>query len=85
MLYPHAWAGNTLALEAVVAFNGEGLLFGPLSERTRLRILNEAQEHGDGRVEFGMAMALLERSRATETQDPKDLARVCVQVGVSED
>jgi hypothetical protein len=74
VLYPHAWAGNTLAMEAVVAFNGEGRLFGPLSERTRGRILASAIEHGNGRIEFGIAMALLERARATETPDPEDLA-----------
>jgi len=74
VLYPHAWAGNTLALEAVVAFNGEGRLFGALSERTRERILAEARKQGNGRIEFGIAMGLLERTRAAETPDPADLA-----------
>lgn len=69
-LYPHAWAGNTLALQAVVAFNGEGRLFGPLSDATRDRILEEARKTGDGRIELGMAMGLLERTRATDMPDP---------------
>lgn len=73
VLYPHAWAGNTAALEAVVAFNGEGRLFGPLSERTRQRIAVETRAHGDGRIELGMAMGLLERARAAQTLDPADL------------
>lgn len=73
VLYPHAWAGNSVALQAVVDFNGEGRLFGPLTERTRQRIEAEAREQGDGRIELGMAMALLERTRATSAPDPKDL------------
>lgn len=74
VLYPHAWAGNTLALQAVVEFNGEGRLFGPLSDKTRARIQTEAAKHGDGRIELGIAVAMLERSRAAATPDPKDLA-----------
>ena len=70
VLYPHAWAGNARALEAVVAFNGEGRLFGPLSQATRDRILAESQKTGDGRIELGMAMGLLERIAAAEEPDP---------------
>lgn len=73
VLYPHAWAGNPLALEAVVAFNGEGRLFGSLSDRTRDRILAESRKHGDGRIELGMALSLLERTRAAESPVPEDL------------
>lgn len=73
VLYPHAWAGNTLALQAVLDFNGEGRLFGPLSDKTRARIAVEAAKHGDGRIELSMAVALLERTRAVPTSDPKDL------------
>lgn len=75
VLYAHAWAGNSLALEAVVAFNGEGRLFGPLSDRTRDRILTKTREHGNGRIELGMAMNLLERSRAADTPNLGDLAQ----------
>lgn len=57
VLYPHAWAGNGLALDAVIDFNGEGRLFGPLTEATRQRILAQAARNGDGRVELRMALA----------------------------
>lgn len=66
VLYPHAWSGNPVALQAVIDFNGEGRLFGPLSERTRQRILTEAREQGDGRIELGMALAILERAGAAQ-------------------
>lgn len=59
MLYPHAWAGNTLALDAILQLNGEGRLFGPLSEGTRARILEQAAANGDGRIEMQMALSLL--------------------------
>jgi hypothetical protein len=74
VLYPHAWAGNTLALQAVVEFNGEGRLFGPLSDKTRARIQTEAAKHGDGRIELGIAVGMLERHRAAARPNPKDLA-----------
>ncbi len=70
VLYPHAWAGNSLALDALVAFNGEGRLFGPLSAKTRKRILDEARKQGDGRIELGLAMGLLEAARAGVQDDP---------------
>ncbi|MEO9684891.1 MAG: hypothetical protein ABJF86_10690 [Tateyamaria sp.] len=70
VLYPHAWAGNARALEAVVAFNGEGRLFGPLSQNTRDRISTELQKTGDGRIELGIAMGLLERIAASENPEP---------------
>ncbi|MEP5153366.1 hypothetical protein [Planktotalea sp.] len=73
VLYPHAWAGNSRALQAVLTFNGEGRLFGPLSDATRDRILAEAREHGDGRLELGMAMGLLEQTRAADRADRNDL------------
>ncbi|MEL6466543.1 MAG: hypothetical protein AAFQ58_16375 [Pseudomonadota bacterium] len=73
VLYPHAWAGNPVALQAVVDFNGAGRLFGPLSERTRQRILDQARVQGDGRLELGLAVALLERSEAMARPDPDDL------------
>lgn len=75
VLYPHAWAGNSLALEALVAFNGEGRLFGPLSDSTRDRILAEARALGDGRTELRLAMGILEVQRASETPDTDAIAR----------
>lgn len=59
MLYPHAWAGNTLALDALIDLNGEGQLFGPLSERTRARIEAQAAKAGDGRTFLHLALALM--------------------------
>ncbi|APX14281.1 hypothetical protein [Tateyamaria omphalii] len=84
VLYPHAWAGNRLAFEAVVDFNGAARLFGPLSERTRARILEEAQKQGDGRIELGMAMGLLERATDKDRASGSDLtdARALLQVAV---
>jgi hypothetical protein len=58
VLYAHAWAGNSLALDAVIAFNGEGRLLGPLSEATRARILQQGA-HLDGRIELRLALDLL--------------------------
>jgi hypothetical protein len=75
VLYPHAWAGNSIALDALVAFNGEGRLFGPLSDATRDRILAQARAQGDGRIELSLAMGLLEVERAKETPDPKAVAQ----------
>ncbi len=55
-LYPQAWAGNPLALEAVVQLNGEGRLFGALSGRTRARLEARAEDRGDGRLFLTMAL-----------------------------
>lgn len=75
VLYPHAWAGNGLALDALVAFNGEGRLFGPLSDKTRDKILAQARGLGDGRIELSLAMGILEQERASDQPDPKALAQ----------
>jgi hypothetical protein len=61
MLYPHAWAGNALALDALIDFNGEGKLFGPMSEATRTRILEQGDAAGDGRAALRLAIALLQK------------------------
>ncbi|MBS0123412.1 hypothetical protein [Thetidibacter halocola] len=68
VLYPHAWAGNALALQAVVDFNGEGRLFGALSNATRDRILAQSAQTGDGRIELRMALALMEQDNLTDRQ-----------------
>jgi len=68
VLYPYAWAGNALALDAVVEFNGEGKLFGALSDSTRDRILEQSQRNGDGRVVLRLAVALLEQPDLTRRQ-----------------
>ena len=66
VLYAHAWAGNTMAMDAVIAFNGEGTLFGPMSQRTLDRVLRAA-ERGDGRIELQLAMKLLNATGATRS------------------
>ncbi|MEM8654418.1 MAG: hypothetical protein AAGF36_06705 [Pseudomonadota bacterium] len=73
VLYPHAWAGNPLALQAVIDFNGAGRLFGPLSDRTRQRILDQARAQDDGRLELGLAVALLERANPDDTIQAREL------------
>ncbi len=80
VLYPHAWAGNTLALDAVVKFNGPGKLFGPLSDATRQRILDQGRANGNGRVELRLALAIMER-KATRplTEDETTEARGYLQ------
>lgn len=59
MVYPHAWAGNSLALDAVALLNGPGLLFGEMSDRTRKQLNDAMQKAGDGRLELLMAMNLM--------------------------
>lgn len=73
VLYAHAWAGNTLALQAVVDFNGDDRLFGTLSDKTRTKILEQARQNGDGRTELRLALAILEAQDLT--QDKQDQAR----------
>lgn len=69
MLYPHAWAGNALALDAVIDLNGEGRLFGALSEETRLKILAQDAINGDGRGVMRMALSLLSQPSRTPEQE----------------
>jgi hypothetical protein len=55
-LYPQAWAGNPLALEALVQLNGAGRLFGALSDKTRQRLEAMAEDRGDGRLYLTLAL-----------------------------
>lgn len=64
MLYPHAWAGNTLALDAVIALNGEGRLFGPMSEETRQRVTEAGAKLGGPRFALRKAVVLLQERTA---------------------
>ena len=61
MLYPHAWAGNSLAMDAVIDLNGAGRLFGPMSVATQKRIMEQGNKAGDGRVPLRLALALLQK------------------------
>lgn len=74
VLYPHAWAGNELALDAVIDFNGEGRLFGPLSDSTRERIEAQIAQNGSARGDLRVAVSIL--SQDTLTPDDKARARV---------
>ncbi|MEM8730018.1 MAG: hypothetical protein AAGF79_08870 [Pseudomonadota bacterium] len=76
VLYGHAWRGNTLALDAVEEFNGAGKLFGPLTERTRARMIAQAEKNGDGRLELRMALALLEQGAAQNELPEADVAQL---------
>lgn len=73
MLYPHAWAGNALAQDALIALNGEGRLFGPMSVKTRTRLLETSRKAGDGRVALQLAMAALREGATDEA-----FARTCL-------
>lgn len=75
-LYPQAWAGNAIALDAVYRFNGDGRLFGALSDRTRDRLLDEMRRIGDGRGELGIAINLLEARAKNETSPFGEEGRV---------
>lgn len=68
MLYPHAWAGNSLALDAVIDLNGEGKLFGPMSAATQKRILAQAEKAGDGRAPLRLALVLLQKPDRTPAE-----------------
>lgn len=61
VLYAHAWAGNSMALDAVVEFNGDGLLFGAMSDKTRAKILAQSKINGDGRAELRLAVRLMSK------------------------
>jgi hypothetical protein len=73
VLYAHAWAGNSLALDAVIDHNGEGRLFGPLSERTKAKIDAQAEANADGRTELKQAISIL--SLPAPTSDELTRAR----------
>lgn len=66
MLYPHAWAGNSLALDAVIDLNGEGKLFGPMSAATQKRVLAQGEKVGDGRIPLRLALVLLQKVDRTK-------------------
>lgn len=61
MLTAHAWAGNSLALDAVIDFNGTGKLLGPMSEATRKKVLAQGAKDGDGRAALHLALALMQQ------------------------
>jgi hypothetical protein len=67
VLYPYAWAGNSLALDAIIDLNGKDKLFGEMSKATQDKIAKQGEKAGDGRVALRLALTLLqkpERSKA---------------------
>jgi hypothetical protein len=48
----------------VMAMNGEGKLFGPLSDKTRAKIEEQGRKAGDGGVPLRLAVNLMARSDA---------------------
>jgi hypothetical protein len=73
MLYPHAWAGNTLALDAVIGMNGEGRLFGPMTDETRARITEVGERLGGPR--FALRQALIHLQNRPMTAGDRAEAR----------
>ncbi|MEC3860829.1 hypothetical protein VK792_05995 [Mesobacterium sp. TK19101] len=71
VLYAHAWAGNELALDAVIDYNGEGRLFGPLSAATKAKIDEQINTLGGGRSDLKMAISILRKDTLTN-QDLAD-------------
>lgn len=61
VLYPYAWAGNSLALDAIIDLNGTGKLFGEMSKATQDRIVAQGEKAGDGRVALRLAIALVQK------------------------
>ena len=73
MLYPYAWAGNSVAMDTLIDMNGEGKLFGAMSEATRAKVVAQATKAGDGRALLRMALALM------QIADPSDKDRALIQ------
>jgi hypothetical protein len=65
MLYPHAWAGNTLALDAVIGMNGEGRLFGPMTDETRAKFTEVGERLGGPRFALRQALIYLQNQPLT--------------------
>lgn len=83
MLTAHAWAGNSLALDALIDLNGEGKLFGPMSAETRKKILAQGAKNGDGRVDLRMAANLLQQP--TVSEDDRSQAIVYLNSAMASD
>jgi hypothetical protein len=84
MLYPHAWAGNTLALDAVIELNGEGRLFGPMSDETRAKVKETGEQLGGPRFALRQAVVLLQTTPLGEA-DRAEARRYLAQAVQSAD
>lgn len=69
VIYAHAWAGNPMALDALIDLNGEGRLFGALSEATRLKIIEQDAANGGGRAVMRLALRLLSQPTRTPEEE----------------
>lgn len=65
MLFPHAWAGNTLALDAVIEMNVEGRLLGPMTDETRAKINEVGERLGGPRFALRQAVIYLQNNPMT--------------------
>lgn len=61
VIYAHAWAGNSLALDAVIEFNGPDALFGEMGNVTRRRLEEQARLADNGRIELRLALRMMEQ------------------------
>ena len=68
VIYAHAWAGNSLALDAVIEFNGPGALFGEMGNVTRRRLEEQARLAETGRIELRLALRMMERGDLSERE-----------------
>ncbi len=62
VIYPYAWAGNSLALDAIIDLNGKDKLFGEMSKATQDHIAAQVAKAGDGRVALRLAIALIQKA-----------------------
>jgi len=69
MIFTLAWAGNSLALDAVIDLSGPGKLLGPLSQETRASIIAQGDAIGDGRLALRLAVALWQNADTLGADD----------------
>lgn len=69
MIFAHAWAGNSLALDAAIDLSGPGRLLGPLSAETRARLIAQDAATGDGRIALRLAIALWQNANTSVADD----------------
>lgn len=83
MLFPHAFAGNTLALDAVIELSGEGRLLGPLTGENRARIAEVGARIGGPR--FALRQALIHLQTRPLTEAARAEARRSLAVAAQSD
>ena len=68
VIYAHAWAGNSLALDAVIEFNGPDALFGEMGGITRRRLEEQARIADNGRIELRLALRMMEQGNLSPSE-----------------